>query len=126
MICFVTFGVLIGGFLGLWGARRPDHWALLSALGTGVCFLIVYARMRGVAGMPPWGAVSLAVAALYVAAAERLAHYRTAGPGYEAALGAFALAAAGFIAFAIPLELRHGWIALGWSLLLPAIAWIDS
>jgi uncharacterized membrane protein len=77
-------------------------------------------------GLPPWGLVSLVIAALHVAAAERVARYRAAGRGYEEALGAFALAASFFIALAIPLELKHGWIAVGWALLLPAIGWIDS
>jgi uncharacterized membrane protein len=115
-----------GGFAGLWGARQPARWALLSAIGTAAFFLIAYGRVRGLEALPPWGLVSLVVAALHVAAAERVARYRAAGPGYEEALGAFALAASFFIALAIPLELEHGWIAVGWALLLPAIAWIDS
>jgi uncharacterized membrane protein len=118
--------VAVGGFAGLWGARHPARWALLSALGTAVYFLIAYARLRGMDGLPPWGLVSLAIAALHVAAAERVARYRGIGPEYEEALGAFALGASLFIALAIPLELEHGWIAVGWALLLPAIAWIDS
>jgi uncharacterized membrane protein len=116
----------LGGFAGLWGARHPTRWALLSALGTAAYFLIAYARLRDLDGLPPWGLVSLVIAALHVAAAERVARYRAAGPGYEEALGAFALAASFFIALAIPLELKHGWIAVGWALLLPAVAWIDS
>jgi uncharacterized membrane protein len=99
---------------------------LLSALGTAVYFLIAYARLRELDGLPPWGLVSLVVAALHIAAAERVARYRAVAPAYEEALGAFALAASFFIALAIPLELEHGWIAVGWALLLPAIAWIDS
>jgi len=116
----------LGGFAGLWGARHPARWALLAAIGTGVYFLIAYGRLRGMDGLPPWGLVSVAIAALHVAAAERVARYRAAGLGYEEALGAFALAASFFVALAIPLELEHGWIAVGWALLLPAIAWIDS
>jgi uncharacterized membrane protein len=115
-----------GGFIGMWGARRPDRWALLSALATAGGFLIAYGRLRGMDGFPSWGLVSLAVAALHVGAAERVARYRGAGSGYEQALGVHTLAAAGFVAFAIPLELQHGWIAVGWSLLLPAAAWIES
>ena len=63
-----------GGFAGLWGARRPVLWALLSAGGTAAVFMIAYARLRGMDGLPPWGLVSLIIAALHVAAAERLAH----------------------------------------------------
>jgi uncharacterized membrane protein len=126
----ITLGIgalfALGGFVGLWGARHPARWALLSAIGTGAYFLIAYGRLRGIEGLPPWGLVSLAIAALHVAAAERVARHRAAGAGYEEALGAFALAASFFVALAIPLELEHGWIAVGWALLLPAIAWIDS
>ena len=116
----------VGGFGALWGARQPVRWALLSALSTAAFFLIAYARLRGIAELPSWGLVSLAIAALTVIAAEFVGRHRAAGRSYEESLGVYALASSGFIAFAIPLELEHAWIAVGWSLLLPAIAWIES
>jgi uncharacterized membrane protein len=115
-----------GGFGALWGARQPVRWALLSALSAAAFFLIAYARLRGVAELPSWGLVSLALAALAVVGAEFVGRHRAASQSYEESLGVYALAASGFIAFAIPLELEQAWIAVGWSLLLPAIAWIES
>ena len=71
-----------------------------------------------------WSASLLAAPAALAAAA--VARRRAVSRGYEESLGVYALAASGFIAFAIPLELEHAWIAVGWALLLPAIAWIES
>jgi uncharacterized membrane protein len=116
----------LGGFAALWGARQPVRWALLSASSTAAFFLIAYARLGGIAELPSWGLVSLVFAALAVIAAELVGRHRAAGRSYEESLGVYALAASGFIAFAIPLELEQAWIAVGWSLLLPAIAWIES
>jgi len=115
-----------GGFGALWGARQPVRWALLSALSAGAFFLIAYARLRGIEELPSWGLVSLAIAALAALAVHIVARYRAISRSFEEALGVYALAASAFIAFAIPLELEHAWIAVGWSLLLPAIAWIES
>jgi uncharacterized membrane protein len=115
-----------GGFGALWGARQPVRWALLSVLSTAAFFLIAYARLRDVAELPPWGLISLAIAALAVVAAEFVGRHRAASRSYEESLGVYALAASSFIAFAIPVELEHAWIAVAWSLLLPAIAWIES
>ena len=114
-----------GGFGALWGARQPVRWALLSVLSTVAFFLIAYARLRGIAELPPWGLVSLALAAPAAIAAAAVARRRAVSRSYEESLGVYALAACGFIAFAIPLELEHAWIAVGWALLLPAIAWIE-
>ncbi len=116
----------LGGFGAQWGARQPVRWALLSALSAGAVFLIAYARLRGMEELPSWGLVSLAIAALAVLAAHIVARHRAVSRSYEEALGVYALAAGAFIAFAIPVELEHAWIAVGWSLLLPTIAWIES
>src|SRR6185312_5380183 len=115
-----------GGFGALWGARQPVRWALLSVLSTVTFFLIAYARLRGIADLPPWGLVSLVLAAPAVLAAAAVARRRAVSRSYEESLGVYALTAGGFIAFAIPLELEHAWIAVGWALLLPAIAFIES
>ncbi len=126
-VALATGGLFaLGGFAALWGARQPVRWALLSALSAGAFFLIAYTRLRGIEELPSWGLVSLAIAALAVLAAHIVARHRAVSRGYEESLGVYALAASAFIAFAIPLELEHAWIAVGWSLLLPAIAWIES
>jgi uncharacterized membrane protein len=116
----------LGGFGALWRSRQPVRWALLSVLSSAAFFLIAYARLRDVEGLPSWGLVSIALAAVAAALAGAVARARTLGRSYEETLGVYALAASGFIAFAIPLELEHGWIAVGWALLLPAIALIES
>src|SRR5262249_32757272 len=102
-----------GGFGALWGARQPVRWALLSVLSTAAFFLIAYVKLRGVEGLPPWGLVSVALAAPAAGAGAVVARSRAISRSYEESFGVYALAASGFIAFAIPLELEHGWIAVG-------------
>ena len=115
-----------GGFVGQWGARSPMRWALLSAIATGLYLGAAYLRLNSYEGLPSWGLVSVILAGLHVLAAERVARYRLTHAGYNDALGAHALAVCGLLAFAVPMELDHAWIAVGWAILLPAIAWIED
>jgi uncharacterized membrane protein len=114
-----------GGFIGLWGAKHKLRWAIFSAAASAAYFLVAYLRLRHYGGLPPWGYISLALAALHLAAAERVARYRASNDEYRQALGIFALAVTGFVALAVPLELEHAWMAVAWSLQLVAIAWIE-
>ena len=116
----------VGSFAGMWGARRAIRWALFSAVTTALYFLVAYGRLRSHPGLLPWGFVSLGLAALHLVAAERVARHRAVTADYNQALGVFALAVTGFVALAVPLELAHGWMAVAWSLQLPAIAWIEQ
>ncbi len=116
----------VGGFIGQWGARSPMRWALLSAIATGLYLGTAYLRLNSYEGLPSWGLVSVILAGLHVLAAERVARYRLTHAGYNDALGAHALAVCGLLAFAVPMELDHAWIAVGWAILLPAIAWIED
>lgn len=116
----------LGSFGALWGSRQPVRWALLSVLSAAAVFLIAYTRLRGVDALPSWGLVSVALGGAAAAMAGAVARSRAVSRSYEESLGVYALATSGFIAFAIPLELEHAWIAVGWALLLPAIAWIES
>ncbi|HET6220595.1 MAG TPA: DUF2339 domain-containing protein, partial [Dongiaceae bacterium] len=122
-----TLGALFafGGFIGLWGAKHKLRWAIFSAAGSAAYFLVAYLRLRHLGGLPPWGYISLALAALHLGAAERVARYRTSNDEYRQALGVFALAVTGFVALAVPLELEQAWMAVAWSLQLVAIAWIE-
>lgn len=126
----VTLGLgglfAVGGFAGLWSSRHPLRWAILSALATVGFFGVAYLRLRDHGGLPPWGLASLGLALLHLFAAERVARRRADPAGYKDALGVFALAVTGFAALAIPLELRHAWIAVAWAVQLPAIAWIAN
>jgi len=115
-----------GGFIGLWGALRKVRWAIFSAVTAALYFLVAYGRLRGQEGLLPWGYVSLALAALYLVAAERVGRHRAASTEYNQALGIFALAVTGFVALAVPLKLEHSWMAVAWSLQLPAIAWVEQ
>jgi uncharacterized membrane protein len=115
-----------GGFVGQWGARSPMRWALLSAIATGLYLGAAYLRLNSYEGLPSWGLVSVILAGLHLLAAERVARYRLTHAGYNDALGAHALAVCGLLAFAVPMELDHAWIAVGWAILLPAIAWIED
>ncbi|HTO82136.1 MAG TPA: DUF2339 domain-containing protein, partial [Methylomirabilota bacterium] len=116
----------VGGFAGLWGAAHKIRWALFSAATSAFYFLVAYGRLRGHAGVPPWGLVSLALAGLHLVAAERVARHRATEVDYRHALGVFSLGVTGFVALAVPLELEHNWMAVAWSMQLPAIAWVEQ
>jgi len=96
--------------------------AIGSALAGAGYFLVAYGRLRHLPDMPPWGFVSLGLAGLYLLVAERVGRYRAADSDYRQALGVFALAVTGFVALAVAIELRHGWMAVAWAAQLPAIA----
>ena len=115
----------VGGFIALWGARRPGLWASLSAAGPLVLFSVAFWRITAFETDLAWTSAALALAALLVVAAERVARYRET-PGMTAALGAYAVGVIAALALAATTALENAWLTVALSAQLPAIAWVEG
>lgn len=115
-----------GGYALLWGARRPERWALLSALYGAAALALAYWRLNDIALLLPWSIICLILSAVHLVFAERLRTWRFKDKFYRRAFGVHALACAGFLAAAIPLWVEREWLPVLWSLLMPLIAWIAN
>ena len=67
-----------GAFALMWNAARPGFWAALSVSAALAHFLFCWWVLRSVAPGTPWGLISIGLAAPFLVAAERLAHWRDA------------------------------------------------
>src|SRR5690606_23895703 len=115
------FGV--GGFVALWGAARPWFWAGLSTTTPLLLLAAAYWRIEGFEVNLTWAIAAFALAALGVAAAERVGRYREA-PGLNLALGVYASGVVAALSLAAAMALEQAWLTVGLALELPALAWI--
>lgn len=113
-----------GGYLLGRGARRPAVWTGLVAASALALFLLTYAAEPGAAPAGPWTAVALVLAALSAAAMAPLLRGRAERPDLAAAAVPLAVAATAFAAAAAPIALDGVWVAVAWSLLVPALVWL--
>jgi len=114
-----------GGFIALWGARRPAIWAGVSA-GTPVAILAVaYWRIVDLHVDFRWALVAFGLAAVSLFAAERVARHREA-PGMTEALGFFAAGVIAFLSLALAMSLREAWLTVALSLQLPLLALVHN
>jgi uncharacterized membrane protein len=114
----------LGGYVGLWRARRPGRWGSLSAAAAIAFFLIAWAVAVQRFPLIHFGAWSLGLAALGLLGALPLAARRKARPELAPALAALAVAITTFVSFAAPLELERPWIAVAWALEVAALVWL--
>lgn len=115
----------IGGFVALWGAKRPAIWAGVSA-GTAVLLLVVaYARIVDFGLDFRWAAVALALAIAGLLPAAKLAPHR-ANYDLAVALGFYAAAVVAFISLAAAMTLERAWLTVALAIELPALAWIGA
>ena len=114
---------LVGGFAGLWGARRPGYWAMISVAAPLAFMAFVYWRIHGFTPSPPWGFFALGVAGFLLLPAGRIAKYRT-GAGMNGALGAYAVGVTTALALAFAMMLENAWLTVALAVELPAVAWI--
>ncbi|MEE8371550.1 MAG: DUF2339 domain-containing protein, partial [Sphingomonadales bacterium] len=112
-----------GGFGGLWGAKRPGYWAMVSVAAPLAFMVLVYWRIHGFTPNPPWGYFALGVAAVFLLPAGRIAKFR-AEPGMDAALGAYAVGVTTALALAFAMMLENAWLTVALAVELPAVAWI--
>jgi uncharacterized membrane protein len=126
----ILIGLLLGacfGFGGYWfelNALRPARWAGLSTLGTALLFGGAYLNLNEADLWLTWPIQAVILAALHMAAAERLNRLRHHDPKYTGALGLHCLAVTGFLALAVPMRLEKEWLSSAWSFELPVMAWI--
>jgi len=114
-----------GGFIGLWGAPRPARWAAVSAVAPAAVLAIAYGRIAAFEIDFAWAVVGVALAALNVAAAERVARHRAVA-GMDGALAAYALGASLALGLASTMALEQAWLTVALALQLPALAWIHD
>ena len=121
-----------GAYVCLWGAARPAVWSAMAAAAGFGLFVVGFVGEEWLdksgsgwfVSPVPWGLVALALAVVAIAAAVPLARQRALLPEGDLALAVMAAAATGFLSWAVPLELRREWLAVGWALEVPALAWI--
>ena len=126
------FGVAAGALLllggGSWaakrGARSPARWAALAAVSTLAVDLIAYRGSRVADLELPWGWIELGLAAIWVVLALPVAREREGTAGGEATLAAAAAIATTLVSLAVPMELEHQWISVGWALEVAALVWL--
>ena len=108
------------------GARaRETRDPYVAALFAGVwCFFIARVGMR-LAGLE-WmvGVVPVLIGAVTTLHLSLLLRIQPAGQRDLGRLALVAGAALGFLTVAIPLQLRHQWITIGWALEGAAVAWL--
>ena len=114
---------LIGGFAGLWGARRPGYWAMISVAAPLAFMAFVYWRIHGFTPSPPWGFLALGAAGVLLLLAGRIAKYRDSA-GMNGALGAYAVGVTAALALAFAMMLENAWLTVALAIELPAVAWI--
>jgi uncharacterized membrane protein len=127
---FILIGLLLGaafGAGGFWfelGAAKPARWAGLSTLGTAFLLGGAYLNLKQADLLLTWPIQAVILAALHMAAAERLNRLRRQDAKYTGALGLHCLAVSGFLALAVPMRLEREWIAVSWAIELPVMAWV--
>ncbi len=131
LVRYVTAGLAFaalfgaGGFVSLWGARRPALWAGLSAAVPVLLLTIAYGRFTYLSVDIRWAAVALALAAVGLFAAERVARHRDA-PGMTEALGLYAAGTVALLSLAMTMSLREAWLTVALSIQLPLLASIHQ
>jgi uncharacterized membrane protein len=118
---FVAACFGFGGFVALWRAPRPARWGFVSAAMPVAILVIVYWRAEHFAASLPWAGVAVLLAGALLFAVERLVPRRTEGQ-FNVALAAYAIAMIGATSLAVTMALRLGWLTVGLSLELPALA----
>jgi uncharacterized membrane protein len=123
----LAFGALfgVGGFVALWGAKRPAVWAGVSAGVPVLLPTVAYWRIVDLHVDFAWAAIALALALACLAAAARVARHREAR-GLTDALGLYAAGVVALLSLAATMSLREAWLTVALSLQLPLLALIHQ
>ncbi len=113
----------IGGYLALWGARRPTLWAALSTAVPALLLALAFWRIVDFSLDLRWAAISLAFAACSLYAAGRLDRHR-AIRNLDGAFSCYAAAVCAFVGLGTAMSLKQAWLTVALSLQLPALGWI--
>lgn len=122
----LSFLISAGAYVSAWGADRPSRWAALSVATAILYFLIACLGSTIADDNLPWGALSLFCGALYVAGTIPVIRTRSRLRESYQFTAAMAIGATAFLCFAVPLELKHEWLAVAWAMEAAAILWIES
>jgi len=113
-----------GAYVALWRGDRPDRWAALAGL-SGVAYLLTaYTGLHDAGFAIPWALQTLLLAGVFAALAGPVHLARPRLPRGDTALAALAIAASTLVTLAVPMEFEHPWIAVLWSLEIPALVWL--
>jgi uncharacterized membrane protein len=115
----------IGGYLALWGARRPALWASISAAAPVLLLTLAYWRIERFQLDLLWALAAFGLAVIMLAAAAMVGRYRS-DPKLTQALGLYAAAVVAAVSLAATMSLEQAWLTVALSLQLPALAWIDD
>lgn len=115
----------LGGFVALWGARRPATWAGVSAAVPVLLLVVAYWRIVDFAVDLRWATAALGLAGLNLVAATVVARHRDHEP-MGTALGFYAAAVVAFISLGVTMTLRDAWLTVALSVQLPALGWIAA
>jgi len=113
----------LGGFLALWGGRRPGLWALASAATPLALLALAYWRVTAFEVDLKWSAVALALAGANLAAAAFVRRRDSEGR-FDVVLGCYAAAIVAATSLAATMALDQAWLTVALALQLPALAWI--
>lgn len=125
----IAMGALFsfGSFAALQRAKERAALAATAALSVAAYFAAawwVLSKDPQFVPLVPWGIQALACGAVTIAMAFVVARRDRNVDDTEYALAAFALAATGLIAAAVPLEFERAWLTVAWALQAAALAWI--
>jgi uncharacterized membrane protein len=115
----------IGGYLALWGARRPALWAAISAAVPVLLLTVAYWRIAYFELDLLWALAAFVLAAVMLAAATLVGRYQSDHKLVQA-LGLYAAAVVAAVSLAATMSLEQAWLTVALSLQLPALAWIDD
>ena len=123
----IAFAALfaIGGFVALWGAKRPGLWAAVSGAVPILLLVIAYYRIVDFNIDHVWAAIAVGLAAINLFAAERVERFREAR-GLEVTLAFYAASIVAAISLAAAMSVREAWLTVALSIQLPALAWINT
>jgi uncharacterized membrane protein len=116
---FVAYPMLLGRRAG----RDRDPY-LAAVVASAMCFFGARAALE--AGGYGWGigAVPIALSAVLAILLRELLRIEAAGERDLGRLALIAGASLAFVTVAIPLQLHHQWITIGWALEGAALAWV--
>ena len=126
--------LVVGSVVAMRGAVRRDIWAALGAGSAVSYFVALWAVLRipstvDPATLPawrdiPWGAISIALGALFVGFTVPWLRRRRELPWTEGVLGALATAATFFAGAALPFEIGRFSLTAAWAIEAAALAWL--
>jgi len=114
-----------GGFVALWGARRPWLWASVSAAAPLFLMAIAFWRIQALQVDLKWAVAGLLVAGVEILMAERLIRYRD-DPAKTGAIAAYAFGASAALGLAFVMAMEQAWLTVALALQLPVLVVIHD